>query len=182
MSETFLISLIGIAGTVLSSSVSYFLGTRREKKKQSLIIKSKMLEPIENWLVGAEKMIGIFYDTIVTLSQGLPLPMTYNLEERRIATKFMIENTNKTLGVLDSKELQTRNTKVLSVQLSNILKDLDNRVKYELLPEDNKLVEFTNRQQLNEEFIKEALNLRQQLDRNIQAAYSIIAKIKTKLT
>ena len=90
MSETLLITLLGIIGTVLGSIISFLLGTRREKKKQSLIIRSQLLEPIEEWLQGAEKMIGIFYDTIITLVQGLPYPMTYNPEERRIATQIMI--------------------------------------------------------------------------------------------
>ena len=178
MTENLLIALLGF----VVSLFTLYIGIKIEKRRQSLIIRSQMLEPIEEWLKGAEKMIGIFYDTIVTLIQGLPLPMTYNLEERRKATQFMIENTNKMLGIIDSKGLQTKNTKHLAQQLSEIIKNLDNKIKFELLPEDNKLIELANQKQLNQDFINEALKLRNQLDGQVQAAYSIISKIRTKFT
>lgn len=108
MSENVLIPLIGLAGTLLSATIFFILGKRAEQTAQTVLIRAQMLEPIDDWLNGVEKMIGIYSDTMVTLTSGSPLPITYNLEERRKVGQFMSENTNKVLGILASESLTVK--------------------------------------------------------------------------
>ena len=78
--------------------------------------------------------------------------------------------------------MQIHKTKKLVELLSIKIKSLDKRIKYELLPNDNKLIELANQKRLSQDFIEEAQKLRDQLDGQIQEAYSIISKIRTKFT
>ncbi|MBI3169889.1 MAG: hypothetical protein HYZ22_15510 [Chloroflexi bacterium] len=55
MSETILITILGVVGTLLSIVVSFTLGQRAEKSKQSLLVRAEMLKPIDEWLKGMEK-------------------------------------------------------------------------------------------------------------------------------
>jgi len=73
MSETLLIAIIGIASTLLSGIISFTLGQRAERQKQSLLVRAKILKPIDEWLKGGEKMVSIFSYTISSVAQKLPL-------------------------------------------------------------------------------------------------------------
>ena len=68
MSETLLISILGVASTLLSGLLSFVLGQRFERQRQTLTIRSEMLKPIEEWLHGAERMIGILGDTLSSVT------------------------------------------------------------------------------------------------------------------
>lgn len=62
-------------------------------------------------------MVGIFSDTMATLTLNMPLPVNYNFNERRIASNFMAETTNQVLGLIASNVLQTRKTRHLAREL-----------------------------------------------------------------
>lgn len=181
MSE-FLITFLGILGTFLSGIIFFVLGQRAERKKQSLIVRSEMLSPIEEWLKGAEKMVGILGDTVSSIALNLQYPVNYNLDERRKASTFMSENTNKVIGILDSKGLQTRNTKKLSTELEKSIKSLDQAIKFHLLPLENEIVSRANSNTLNEEFMLQALQLKSAIDLDLQKSYKLISKLKTSFT
>ena len=91
MSESFVITILGIAGVILSGVISFILGQRAERQKQSLLIRAEMLKPINEWLKGGEKMVVIFSDTISTIAQNIPLPMNYDFNDRKKAFNFMAE-------------------------------------------------------------------------------------------
>jgi len=155
MAEAF-ISILGLAGTLLAGVISFILGQRWERQRQSLLIRAQMLIPIEEWLRGAERMIGILGDTMTSVIAQSPLPVTYDLEERRKATQFMIERTNVVLGILQSNSLRTGQTrKVLSRSL---------------------------RRTITREFLIQTGETKLKLESDVQQAYSLIAQLKTALT
>ena len=182
MSESLLITILGIAGTLLSVIVSFGLGQRAEKIKQSLLIRAEMLKPIDEWLKGAEKMVGIFSDTMASIALNMPLPVNYNFTERRNASNFMAEKTNQVLGVITSNILQTSKTKLSAKELSETIRQIDNLIKFELLPRESDLVDRSNNKTLTKGNMLEAGSLKLQLDTLLQKAHSIVAQIKTSLT
>lgn len=182
MSETLLTTILGIIGALLSGVISFTLGQRAERQKQSLSIRAEMLKPIDEWLKGAEKMLGIFSDTLVSITLNMSLPVSYNFDERRRASNFMAEKTNEVLGIIASNTLQTRKTKRLAKELSEIVKLIDNLVKFELLPRESDIVDRSNNGTLTNDYMFDAGRLKLQLDSLLQKAYSLAARIKTSLT
>jgi len=181
MSEL-LIAILGVSGTLLSGIIFFVLGQRAERQKQSLVIRSEMLIPIEEWLKGAEKMVGILGDTVSAIALNLRSPVNYNLDERRKASNFMSENTNLVIGILDSKGLQTKRTKKLASELEKTIKNLDQAIKYHLLPLENEIVSRANASTLTKEFMVQALHLKLQIDSDLQKAYKLISNLKTSFT
>lgn len=47
MSEATLIAILGLIGAFLTHTTVFILGQRSERRKQSLHVRSKMLDPIE---------------------------------------------------------------------------------------------------------------------------------------
>lgn len=179
MSEELIIAIIGAATTLLSIPISFLLGKRSERNKQLLIIRAEMLKPIQIWLSGAEKMQGILGDTVSSVALNSSGPTMYNLEDRRKAAQFMVEQTNIVMGIIQSNSLQTKSTKKLWGELSEIIIELDGLVKYKLTALDNEALE---RRSISPEFIARIGTLKQILDAKTQKAYSLIAQIKTFFT
>jgi hypothetical protein len=182
MSETAIIAILGAATTLLATIVSFVYGRRSERQQQTLTIRAKMLEPIEKWLAGAEKISGILGDTLSAVVVGLPLPINYNLEERRLALRFMAENTNSVLGILASKSLQSGRAKGLAKKLTDTILALDNLIKYRLLPLDSEILDRARAENLTPDFVQHVLNTKLKVDALLQNSYSFIAQIKTALT
>ena len=153
-----------------------------ERKKQALVIRAEMLRPIEDWLKGSEKIVGIFSDTLSTVAQNEPLPIHYDLSERKKANIFMSEKTNEVLGIVASDSLQIRETKRLAIELAESIKQLDYLIKFELLPRENEIVERSNNFILTESYILDALKMKMQVDLLLQKTYSLVARLKTALT
>ena len=182
MSDAVIISILGIAGALLSGTIGHVLGQRAERRKQSLIIRAEMLNPIDEWLKGAEKIVGMFSDTLASIGVNSRLPINYDLEERRKASNFMAEKTNEVFGIIASKSLQIGRTKRLSQELNGTISFIDTIIKYQLLPTESEIVERSNNGSLTQAFILDAINLKPQADRFLQRAYSLVAKIRTALT
>jgi hypothetical protein len=176
-----LIAILGVAGLLLSTMLSFVLGKRWERNRQSLLIRAQMLEPIKDWLRGAERFIGILSDTLGSVVSGRPGPMTYDLEERRKSAQFMIENTNQLLGILDSESLVTRRTRKDAHALASLLRALDNDIKYVLLPLDHELLDRSLRHILDEGFIKKVGETKLRLEKDVQTAYSLVARVAARL-
>lgn len=177
-----LIAVLGIAGTLLSGLVMFVVGQSLERKKQGLLIRAQMLDPIHSWLSGVEKFNGILGDTLVSVTMGSPGPVTYDLEERRKSAQFMIENTNEVLGILKSESIETRRSKASAQQLAELVRDLDRQVKYELLPLNGEILDRSAAKRLTQDFVLRIGNLKKDVDSKVQKAYELIALIKTKLT
>jgi hypothetical protein len=182
MPESTLITLLGIISPILTSLIGFVLGKRYERHKQALIIRSEMLKPIEEWLSGAEKMIGIFSDTLVSVTMNSSLSVTYSLDERRKAAQFMSEKTNIVLGILNSKSLQIWQTRKTAKQLHETIIALDALIKYQLLPLDMQISGTPTNDILSPGLVAKVSNLKTQLDVLLQSAHSLTAKIKLSLT
>jgi hypothetical protein len=182
MSESLLIAVLGIAGTLLSGIISFVVGRRAERQKQSLVIRAEMLKPIEEWLKGAERMVGILGDTMSSIVLNMRLPVNYGFEERRKASNYMAEKTNEILGIISSNSLQTWKTRRLTKELSETVRLIDNLIKFQLLPRESEIVGHSNKGTLTEEYMLEAGQLKLYIDSLLQKAYSLIAQIKTILT
>ena len=141
-----------------------------------------MLKPIDEWLKGMERMIGIFSHTVSALAQKLPMPIGYDFAERKKAFDFMAERTNEVLGIIASDSLQTKRSKQLAKELSKVITELNNLIRYELLPKENELVTRSNNGTLANAHMLEAGHLKLHLDSLLQKAYSLEARIKTVLT
>jgi hypothetical protein len=108
--------------------------------------------------------------------------VSYNLDERRKASNFMSEKTNEVLGIIASNSLQIRKTRRLAKDLSEVIKLLDNLIKFELLPRESEIVGRSNNGTLTNGYILEAGQLKLKIDSLLQRAYSLMAQIKTSLT
>jgi hypothetical protein len=171
MSESVIITIIGTVTTILTALLSFFLGQRSERQKQALVIRVQMLNPIEEWLGGADKMIGIVGDTLSTVIGGFDLPITYNLEERRMAAQFMTEKTNIVLGILDSKSLQVRRAKGPAKMLAETILSIDNLIKNQLLPIENEILDRAQRNDIKPDFLQNVVNIKNLGDTLIQKSH-----------
>lgn len=174
-----LIAVVGIAGTFLSGLIMFAMGRRSEQQHQSLLVRAEMLQPIEEWLGGAEKMLQIVADTMAGVSQGLPLPMTYSMEERRQAAQFMGEKSRVVWGILESGSLKTRKTKKLTDDLKTEITTLQVSLPVILNMENEILGSASNRLQGTDVKYVVAGQMLQELGARIGRAYSLIAQIKT---
>jgi hypothetical protein len=176
-----LIAILGVVGTLLAGTVSFVLGKRWERKQQLLLVRAQMLAPIEEWLGGIERIIGIFGDTMVSVGTDSPLPLTYNLEERRETAQFLSEKTNVVLGILESDVLVTRGTKRVATELIETVRSIDGQVKYVLLQLDFEILDQSNRGTLTTGFLIQAGEMKLELEKLVRKAHSLIAKLKTSL-
>jgi len=180
--DEILLGILGFVGILLSVVLGRILGQRSERRKQSLAIRSDMLNPVKSWLSGVEKFIGILGDTLSSISIPSPLPLTYDFEERRQGAQFMIENTNEVLGILDSKTLRVRNARNEVDVLKSIIVELNNRLKFELLPLDHEILKRAQTQRIDEAFIRQVGETKLSMEAQVRECYSLLAKIKTKYT
>ncbi len=171
-------ALLGFAGTLLAVIVSYALGQRAERKKQSLFIRSEMLRPIEEWLKGAEKLVRILGERVNAVVLDPAASSGGDAEERRAAANFMSENTNIVIGILDSKSLQTTRTRKLAAELEISILTIEQAVKYQLLPIESEIV---GKSGLSQETLRQVGELKLKMENELQNAYKLIANIKTSL-
>src|SRR5450759_2500483 len=111
MSDSLIITVLSFAGALLSGTIGHVLGQRAERRRQSLVIRAEMLKPIDEWLKGAEKIVGIFSDTLASIRLNMRQPVSYNFDERRKASNFMAETNNEVFGIIESRSLHIRKTK-----------------------------------------------------------------------
>lgn len=173
--------LIGLIASAFTAFLGFLLGQYAERRKQSLATRAEMLKPIEEWLIGSEKLIGIFGDTLNSALVGSQLPITYNLEERRMVAQHMTEKSNLMFGVLASESLKTFRTKKLIKELTETIKLIDIIIKTRLLPMDNEILIRARGNALTPEFMTQFGQVKLGLDSLVQKTYSLIAKIKTSL-
>ena len=173
--------IFSVVASIFTALLGFLLGQYAERRKQSLAVRAEMLKPIEEWLTGAEKFIGIFGDTLSSVLIGSPSPITYNLEERRKASQFMIEKSNLVFGVLQSETLKTWQTRKSAKELRETISLIDAIIKTRLLPMDTEIPERAKVKALTQEFMLEFGQVKLGLDSLVQKAHSLIAKIKTSL-
>lgn len=92
-----------IASALIGGFVAFFL----ERRKQSLKIRAKLLELVEDWVTQVNRLIQIVGDDLTTIAQGLPLPANYDFRERHEVSRSLAEDTNKVMAIIKSGALQT---------------------------------------------------------------------------
>jgi hypothetical protein len=178
MEDKLLTIFVAVMG-LLSTVIGFVLGQRLEKHKQTMVIKSNLLLPIEDWLNGAERMNGMLGDTVGAISAGLPIPVIYNFEERRTIQQKMSEGTNKVLGILLSESLLTRQNKKQVNTLSENIGQISQILQRELLPLENEISALGNKGQITDEMRNSVISVNGKLNLLLFASHSLIAKIKT---
>ena len=94
MDTAVIVAVLTASSALLAAVLSHVLTKRHERQRQVMRIRAEMLKPLEDWLSGAERVIGILGDTLSAVALSQPMPITYNLEERRKVAQFMGEKTN----------------------------------------------------------------------------------------
>jgi hypothetical protein len=173
--------LIGLLASAFTALLGFLLGQYAERRKQSLATRVEMLKPVEEWLTGAEKLIGIFGDTLSSTLAGSQSPITYSLDERRKVAQFMIEKSNLMFGVLASDSLKTWKTRKSARELTETIKLIDIIIKTQLLPMDNEIPGRAKTKELTPEFMMQFAQVKLGLDGLVQKTHSLIATIKTLL-
>jgi hypothetical protein len=173
--------LLGVLASISTALLGFLLGQYAERRRQSLLVRSEMLKPIEEWLAGAEKLNGTLGDTFSTVLSGMPRPTIYNMEERRKTAQFMIEKSNIVFGVLQSDSLKTWQTKTMAIELTETIRLIDGMIKTRLLPMENEILERSEVGILTSEFMTQIGQVTLGFDSLIQKAHSLISKIKTAL-
>jgi len=182
MSDSLIITVLSFAGALLSGTIGHVLGQRAERRRQSLVIRAEMLKPIDEWLKGAEKIVGIFSDTLASIRLNMRQPVSYNFDERRKASNFMAETNNEVFGIIESRSLHIRQTKRSAKGLSDAIRSLDSLIKFQLLPTESEIVDRSNKGSLTDEYMIDSAMLKAQADTLLQTAHSFIAQLKTALT
>jgi hypothetical protein len=180
MDETLRI-ILELAGALLISAVGFVLGQRAERQRQSLTIKASMLDPIGAWIGGVERFVGIIGDTLTSMSAGSETPLMYSMEERRVSAQLMAERTNEVLGILASRALVTSKTRADANALAELIRKLDGRVKYDLLPTNGEILDRAGNQGLGPQFVARVAALKLGIDTDLQEAHRLIARIKANL-
>jgi len=176
-----MIEIFSVLASIFTALLGFLWGQYAERRKQSLAVRSEMLKPIEEWLIGAEKFNGILGDTLSSVVNNMPLPTIYSLEERRKTAQFMIEKSNLAFGVLQSNSLRTWQTRKLSEELTETIRLIDGVIKTQLLPMENEILERSRAGMLTPEFMTQTLQVKLSPDGLVQKAHSLISKIKTSL-
>ncbi len=140
-----------------------------------------MLDTIKEYLQGAERFVGILSDTLASISTGSPGPVLYSLEERRVSARTMSERSNQILGILASKGLNTRKTKRDANSLAALVRAVDSELKDELLPLDLEIQDRALTGRLDPAFVARVAQFKLEMDRRLQDAHRLIARIKTHL-
>jgi hypothetical protein len=94
----------------------------------------------------------------------------------------MSEKTNLVMGILQSKSLQTGRTIKLANQLVDTIKEIDELIRFQVLPQESAILELARINFISQDIIVKIGILKLHLDSLIQSSYSLISKIKTALT
>lgn len=160
-----------------------FLGGRAfEKHKLAQQNRLKLLEPVEQWVEQASRLVGIVGDELSAVSQGLPLPVMYGLEDRRQTAKTLGESKDKVLGILKSKALQTFGTSRNSARLADLVLRLDVLIEREYLQAYYRLFDALEKRQDAQPHMLAVLAITSVVNSIIQDIHACLAQLKTKYT
>jgi len=182
MTENVLLGIVSIAGLLLTSVVGFVLGRRAERQKQTMIVRSEMLTPVEEWLKGAERISGILADTLTSVTAGSRGPISYDFEERKKSYRAMSEATNQVFGIFESNGLRTLRTWRKANRLKTVISELDGMLKYRMLPAESEILDRARMNQLTDDFELSIGAMKLRVDELLQEGYKLISQIRTALT
>jgi hypothetical protein len=166
-----------ILGALVGGFVSFFF----ERRKQSLKIRASMIEPVEEWVKQVNLIINIVGDDLIAISQGFPLPMNYNLDERREVSRKLAAETPKVMAILKSRTLHTLGTRGLATRLSQTIEQLNIFIQGALLPADIAVTEKAAVWRNASKEMETTLIYAATAGQYVQEAYILISQLKTRL-
>lgn len=181
MTTEMILAILGLVVSLITGIIGHFLGQRSERRKQSLAIKAEMIKPLEQYLKGVEKIVGIFSDTMVSVTVGSSEPINYGFDERKTVSNFLSEMTNEVMGIIASDALHTKGTRNIAESLFLTIKEIDSKIKFEILPLENEVLVKANNNTLDEVFLRFCAEKKLQMDLLLQKSYSLIAQIRNSL-
>jgi hypothetical protein len=166
--------------TLIVGILTFFGGRFYEKRKLEQENRLKLLEPVEAWIDKCSRMISIIGSEIPSLAEGNYKSGIYNKSEIVETEKYMEENTDKVIGILNSTALSTFTTKNISQRLSELILMLKNDITIKLLPKHSLLVYNKKSGNVDGKEIFESLLLVKQIKSTIVEIHSCISKLKTR--
>jgi len=133
--------------TTIVGILTFLAGRFFEQRKLAQANRLKLLEPVEEWVQGASRIIGIVGDDISAIAVGLPSPIGYSPRDRIEAGKALAESKAKVLGILRSHALTTWGTRKFSVRLSTLVNQLSLAIEREYMPAHSRLLDKMNRKE-----------------------------------
>jgi hypothetical protein len=133
--------LTSVVTGLIGLALGHFSGVLLERRKQSLVNRRELVEPVQQWLDTATSLVGIVADDVVTIAEGQPVPVGYTLDDRTRVGRHLNEMTPRVKALMDSRALHTLGTRRLSGQLAQSVNMLSDHLEKTLLPLDLALVE-----------------------------------------
>ena len=165
---------------VIVGILTFFAGRAFERRKIAQSNRLGLLEPIDEWVSRASRLVGIISDDVIAVSAGLPFPTSYSPADRLETSRSLGENRERVLGILGSKALSTRGTKQLAARLSDLVIQLGMSIEREYMPADDRLLEKMNRNQDTRQDILGLLAATSAINVIIQEIHSCIAQLKVR--
>ena len=70
-----------LLGLVIPAVLGFYLGGKRERRKNEIAVRREILKPVEDWLQDIMRLVSIIGDELSALTQGLP-PLRYTIKDR----------------------------------------------------------------------------------------------------
>jgi hypothetical protein len=167
---------------IIIGIITFLAGQAFERRKLAQANRLKLLEPIEEWMKLARRFIGIIGDDITAVADNLPMPTTYNNNDRRETAIGLQENKEKVLGILKSKALNTRGTQKISKNLSETMNRISSLIENGLIQGDVQMLEKMNLGLDTSKDIKDLFEKIYSIKPLIEDAHANIAQLKVLYT
>jgi hypothetical protein len=165
---------------IIVAILTFFGGRYYEKVRISNENRCKLLEPIENWVVNARRLISIIQDEVTNVSRGIASSDMYNLDDARATTKEIIENKEKVWGILNSNSLNTLSTKKIIKNLKSTIFQIDYKITIELMPVQDHIGQKLLSHEKFDNEIRETTRIVVDILSLIEGGHGYISVLKTK--
>lgn len=170
------------ATPIIVGILTFFAGRSFERYKLAQANRIKLLEPIEDWVERASRLVGIVGDDVSAVASGLLAPTTYSARDRLETGKSLGENKDKVFGILKSKALTTRGTRVVSARLSDLIIQLSMLIEQEYLQADLRLLDKMNLKQDPTAEIMTILTATSTINMLVQEIHACLSQLKVRFT
>lgn len=168
--------------TTIVGLLTFLAGRIFERHKLAQANRLKLLEPVEEWVSGASRIIGIIGDDISAIAAGLHSPVGYSPRERVETGKTLAESKEKVLGILRSKALTTWGTRKFSTRLSTLVYQLSIVIEREYMPAHTRLLDKMNQKEELSADIMALLAATAAINGIIQEIHMCLSQLKIRLT
>jgi hypothetical protein len=165
---------------ILVGILTFFAGRAFERHKLVQANRLALLQPIEKWVDDASHLVGIVGDDLSAVTEGLPLPLGFDPQDRQRTAKALGERKDKILGILKSKALSTRGTKRLSNRLQALVIALNQTIERDYLQIHVDLLDKMNAKKDLRPAITALLATTYTINSIIQEIHSCLSTLKTR--